>query len=190
VKLLYAGRVSREKNLELLADAFIELQASGSSAWLVVAGDGPYREEMQRRLRQHKAIFTGFLSQADLARIYASADVLVFPSTTDTFGNVVLEAQASGLPVVVTDAGGPRELMVPGETGLVVAANNKEDLIRAMSTLSDDHEQRSRMGLAAREFAVGGALPPSLQFATLFGEEADWAWATQRVGSVLTPDVV
>jgi glycosyltransferase involved in cell wall biosynthesis len=189
-KLLYVGRVSREKNLELLVDAFMELQATGSSAWLVVAGDGPYREEMQRRLGQHKAIFTGFLSQADLARVYASADVLVFPSTTDTFGNVVLEAQASGLPVVVTDSGGPRELMVPGETGVVVAANDKKDLIRAMRILSEDHEHRTRMGLAAREFAVRGALPPSLQFATLFGGDVDWAWAEQQVEAVLTPDAV
>jgi glycosyltransferase involved in cell wall biosynthesis len=106
-KLLYAGRVSREKNLELLVDAFIAMQEKGSSAWLVVAGDGPYRQETERRLLGYNAIFTGFLSQADLACVYASADALVFPSTTDTFGNVVLEAQASGLPVVVTDKGGP-----------------------------------------------------------------------------------
>ena len=108
--------------------AFLELQKRGSSTWLVVAGDGPYREEMKRRLKGHKVIFTGFLSQADLARVYASADLLVFPSTTDTFGNAVLEAQASGLPVVVADRGGPRELMLDGITGLVVPSDDRDAL--------------------------------------------------------------
>ena len=180
IKLLYAGRVSREKNLELLADAFLELQRRGSSAWLVVAGDGPYREEMRRRLKGHKAIFTGFLSQADLARVYASADLLVFPSTTDTFGNAVLEAQASGLPVVVADRGGPRELMVDGITGLVVPSNDRDALVRAMAFLSEDHQTRCLMGLEAREFAVRGSQSSSTQFSTLFGAESDWDWAADE----------
>ena len=181
-KLLYAGRVSREKNLGLLADAFLELQAKGSSAWLVIAGDGPYREEMARKLTGHKAIFTGFLSQADLARVYASSDLLVFPSNTDTFGNVVLEAQACGLPVVVTDKGGPRELMLDGITGLVVPSNDCGALVRAMSFLSEDHQTRCLMGLEAREFAVRGSLSASTQFSTLFGAHSDWDWATDERG--------
>lgn len=182
-KLLYAGRVSREKNLELLADAFLELQARGSSAWLVIAGDGPYREEMTRKLKGYKAIFTGFLSQADLARLYASSDLLVFPSCTDTFGNVVLEAQASGLPVVVSDKGGPRELMVNGITGLVIPSNDGPALVRAMSFLSEDHQTRCLMGLEAREFAVRGDLSATTQFSTLFGARSGWDWATSDAGS-------
>jgi glycosyltransferase involved in cell wall biosynthesis len=175
-KLLYAGRVSREKNLELLVEAFLELEARGSSAWLVVAGDGPYREEMEHRLKGGKAIFTGFLSQADLARIYASADAFVFPSTTDTFGNVVLEAQASGLPVVVTDKGGPRELIVPGITGLVVPGDNRQALAEAMRFLAEDDERRYLMGIEAREFALRGRLSASTQFSTVFGADTDWGW--------------
>jgi glycosyltransferase involved in cell wall biosynthesis len=177
-KLLYAGRVSLEKNLALLADAFLELQARGSSAWLVIAGDGPYRQEMARRLKGHKVIFTGFLSQADLARAYASSDLLVFPSTTDTFGNVVLEAQACGLPVVVTDKGGPRELMLDGITGLVVPSNDRGALVRAMPFLSEDHQTRCLMGLEAREFAVRGSLSVSTQFSTLFGAPGAALWPT------------
>jgi glycosyltransferase involved in cell wall biosynthesis len=184
-KLLYAGRVSREKNLELLADAFIELQAAGSAAWLVIAGDGPYREEMMRKLKGHKAIFTGFLSQTDLAQAYASSDLLVFPSTTDTFGNVVLEAQACGLPVIVTDKGGPRELMINGITGLVVPSNDQDALLRAMSFLSEDHQTRSLMGLEAREFALRGNLSAATQFSTLFGAKGDWDWAAGE--SEMTP---
>jgi glycosyltransferase involved in cell wall biosynthesis len=168
--------VSREKNLELLADAFLDLQARGSSAWLVIAGDGPYREEMARKLKGQKAIFTGFLSQADLARVYASSDALVFPSITDTFGNVVLEAQACGLPVIVTDKGGPRELMLDGITGLVLPGNDREAFIRAMSFVSEDHHTRFLMGLEAREFAVRGILSASTQFSTLFGAESEWDW--------------
>jgi glycosyltransferase involved in cell wall biosynthesis len=179
-KLLYAGRVSREKNLELLADAFMAIQERGSAAWLVVAGDGPYRKEMEHRLQGHKAIFTGFLSQVDLACVYASADALIFPSTTDTFGNVVLEAQASGLPVVVTDKGGPQELMVPGITGLVVAGNDTHALTEAMRFLAEDHERRVLMGMEARKFALRGRLSASVQFATVFGADSNWAWMTDE----------
>jgi len=180
VKLLYVGRVSREKNLELLGDAFVELEKRGSSSWLVVAGDGPYREEMRRKLRGRKVIFTGFLSQADLARVYASADLLVFPSTTDTFGNVVLEAQASGLPVIVADRGGPCELMLDGITGLVVPGDHAQELVKAMAFLSEDHQTRYLMGLEARDFAVRRGPSASAQFSTLFGAEGEWDWAADE----------
>ena len=78
---------------------------------LVVVGDGPYREELQTRCQGRPVVFTGLLEGEELAAAYASADAMVFPSTTDTFGNVVLEAQASGVPVIVTDLGGPAEIV-------------------------------------------------------------------------------
>jgi glycosyltransferase involved in cell wall biosynthesis len=189
-KLVYAGRVSREKNLELLADVFVELQSRGSSAWLVIAGDGPYRQEMAHKLKGHRAIFTGFLSQADLARVYASSDLLVFPSTTDTFGNVVLEAQACGLPVVVSDKGGPRELMLNGITGLVVPSNDQAALAKATSFLSEDHQTRYLMGLEAREFVLRGSISATTQFSTLFGGSGDWGWATDEGGPGALRDVL
>ena len=142
----------------------------------MIAGDGPYCEEMKRTLKGQKVIFTGFLSQADLARVYASADALVFPSTTDTFGNVVLEAQASGLPVIVSDQGGPRELMLDGVTGLVVPGDDFHSLLNAMSFMAEDHQRRCLMGMEAREFALRGKLSGSLQFATLFGGTTRWSW--------------
>jgi len=155
VMALYVGRVSREKDLELLADAFRELNREVPGVRLVVIGDGPYLAEMRRSLRGLPCTFTGCLDGPRLAASFASADFFVFPSTTDTFGNVVLEAQASGLPVIVSDTGGPCENVLPGETGLVTAARNRNQLVAAMRTLTRDRTLRRRMGLAAREFLEG-----------------------------------
>jgi len=167
VKLLYAGRVSREKNLELLADAFDALLASGRAARLVVAGDGPYRAEFEHRLRGRPATFLGLVPQAELATIYASADLFVFPSTTDTFGNVVLEAQAAGLPVIVSDVGGPAELVQHGNTGLVVRGNDRRALLDAMTALLDDPGRLALMGVQARRYVLANQLPIEHQFETV-----------------------
>jgi glycosyltransferase involved in cell wall biosynthesis len=142
IKFLYVGRVSREKNLELLVNAFREIIQSGFSAHLVIIGDGPYRKEMEENLRGYPATFAGFLEGDSLSRGYASSDVFVFPSTTDTFGNVVLEAQASGLPVIVSDEGGPKELMRDGVTGIVVRADDKDSLVEAMLFFLRDPDAR------------------------------------------------
>lgn len=104
--LLYVGRISREKGLELLVDVFRKLVDDGAAIALAVIGDGPYREEMEAALCGYPTLFTGYLAGEQLQMGYASADLFVFPSATDTFGNVVLEAQASGLPVIVSDEGG------------------------------------------------------------------------------------
>jgi len=152
LNLLYVGRISREKNLHLLVDAFWKLYASGLNARLIIVGDGPYREEMAAALVDAPAVFTGFVEGDDLAEVYASADLLVFPSTTDTFGNVVLEAQASGLPVIVSDKGGPQENLIDGETGFVVAADRTEPLAEAMERLCTDEALRKRMAIAARKY--------------------------------------
>lgn len=148
--LLYVGRISREKNLHLLAEAFLKLRRTHSGVNLVVAGDGPYLTEMKRSLAGKGAVFTGYVQGEELAGLYASCDLFVFPSTTDTFGNVVLEAQASGLPVIVTPFGGPRENVEAGSTGLVVEAVDPDGLARAMEELVRDEPRRLRMSRAAR----------------------------------------
>jgi glycosyltransferase involved in cell wall biosynthesis len=155
VMALYVGRVSREKDLDLLAEAFREFSTGLRGIRLVVVGDGPYLAEMRRAMRDLPCTFTGCLDGDRLAASFASADFLVFPSTTDTFGNVVLEAQSSGLPVIVSDAGGPRENVLPGRTGLVTAARSRTQLVAAMRVLAQDSTLRRRMGLAAREFLEG-----------------------------------
>ena len=103
--LLYAGRLSREKGLETLAGGYLALRRRREDAHLMIAGDGPYREELEALLGA-SATFSGFLRGEELARLFASCDVFVFPSTTDTLGRAVVEAQASGLPAIVCGAGG------------------------------------------------------------------------------------
>jgi len=150
--LLYVGRVSREKNLHLLAQAFQELAAQNAGVCLLVVGDGPYLEEMKRATRGLPCFFCGYLTGEELACAYASSDIFVFPSTTDTFGNVVMEAQASGLPVIVSDEGGPCENMLPGETGLMVPGDDVAALTRAMRKLAATPQKAARMGRAARRY--------------------------------------
>lgn len=149
---LYVGRVSKEKNLHLLADAFRTYIQAHPNAHLLVVGDGPYLEEMRQNMKDLPCHFSGYLDGDDLAQVYASADVFVFPSTTDTFGNVVLEAQASGLPVIVTDQGGPCENIVPDKTGIVVPGGCARNLLFAMKTLADDPRRVAAMGRAARQY--------------------------------------
>jgi glycosyltransferase involved in cell wall biosynthesis len=151
LKLLFVGRVSREKNLPMLAGVFRELCARRGGAHLVVVGGGPYLEEMRAELTGYPATFTGPLYGEELATAYASSDVFVFPSVRDTCGTAVLEALASGLPVVVTDQGGPQDHVQPGRTGLVVPGGDPRHFLRALTTLADDPARLPAMGRAARE---------------------------------------
>jgi glycosyltransferase involved in cell wall biosynthesis len=153
VKFLHLGRVGVEKNLALLAAAFRRLHASHRNVHLVVLGDGPFRAELERLVEGLPVTFTGFLQGEDLVRGIASCDVKVFPSVTDTWGNAPLEAQACGLPVIVSEVGGPSELMEPGVTGLKVNGRSEDELARAMERLMSP-ALRARMGEAARAFAV------------------------------------
>lgn len=149
-KLLYVGRVSREKGLDTLAEAFRRLSKMRPGLSLAVVGEGPYLDEMKRTLRGTPAVFTGALHGEALSQAYASSDIFVFPSATDTFGNVVLEAQASGLPCIVTDQGGPCENIDPDETGLVIPAADPDALIRAVLHLVDAPERLAYMRRKAR----------------------------------------
>jgi len=153
VRFLYTGRISREKDLNDLADAFLTARESVPEAELFFAGDGPLLGELVSRLSGKGCHFCGELRGEDLSRAYASADIFVFPSTTDTYGNSVLEAQASGLPAIVSDSGGPQEIIVPGETGLVFRSHSPDSMAEAMVTLALDGALRSAMGRAAGEIA-------------------------------------
>jgi glycosyltransferase involved in cell wall biosynthesis len=152
LKMVYVGRVSREKNLHILARAFAETCKKIQNCCLIVIGDGPFLNEMQTMTKGLPVIYTGVLDKQELAQAYASADLFVFPSATDTFGNVVLEAQASGLPVIVTDRGGPVENMIPGKTGLVCTAGDADELCQAMIRLANDPHLLKTMGAQAREY--------------------------------------
>ena len=152
IKVLYVGRVSKEKNLDVLARAIRQVGWLRKNIRFIIVGDGPYLEEMKRELRPTSTLFTGYLTGDDLSRAYASGDLFVFPSGTDTFGNVVLEAQASGLPVIVTDKGGPRENLIPGETGLIVPAMDSQAIVDAVINLCEDSARMADMGSNARKY--------------------------------------
>ena len=147
--ILWVGRVSAEKNLELLAKAYAAIRAHRDDVSLVIVGDGPYRKTLEEVAPE--ATYLGFRSGEELARIYASSDVFVFPGAAETFGQVVLEAAMSGLPTVVTAGSIPSEAVVPGETALTVSPGNVDGMRDAIETLLDDPALRARMGAAARD---------------------------------------
>jgi phosphatidylinositol alpha 1,6-mannosyltransferase len=149
--LLLVSRLVKEKDLLDLVPLNRILQERGIRFRMVFVGDGPLRGELEMALPH--ARFAGHLEGEELARWYASADVFVFPSTTETFGNVVAEAQASGLPVVVVDRGGPPELVNHGTTGLIARANAPDDLADKVARLLTSPAERTRIGKAAREAA-------------------------------------
>src|SRR5204862_7190074 len=124
---------------------------------LFIVGLGPYSHAFGKSLPE--AFFTGYLTGSDLAAAYASADVFVFPSTTDTFGNVILEAQACGLPVVVSASGGPKELVEDKANGLITKSHDVEDFTRAIRALVTDSALRKRMGDCARKSVVDRSWP-------------------------------
>ena len=148
LNVLYAGRLSKEKGAALLADAFLAARERDPRLHLVLAGGGPEEGSLRERLGPH-ATFLGWLDGDALARAYASADLFLFASATDTFGQVVLEAHASGLPVVAVDAGGPRTLIEDGRTGLL---RDPAQLADAVCELAGSPVLRHRLataGLAA-----------------------------------------
>lgn len=156
-KFIYVGRVGLEKNLDAMAEAFDRLCDEHDDAHLIVVGDGPYRKALAERMKDRPCTFTGFLEGDDLLTAFASADVKLFPSTTDTWGNAPLEAQSSGLPVIVSDRGGPQELMLDGVTGFVVPGRAIDELYEAMKKLMAT-DTRITMGERARAYAVNGRI--------------------------------
>lgn len=157
VRLLYVGRISKEKDLDLLAGAYRRLRKEGLPVQLFVVGHGPYSGALAKSLPE--AFFTGYLRGKELAAAYASADIFVFPSTTDTFGNVILEAQASGLPVVVSDSGGPKELVAHKANGLITRSHNVEDFTGAIRALVTNRALRNRMANSARDSVIDRSWP-------------------------------
>src|SRR5438874_3140950 len=157
VHLLYVGRISKEKDLDVLAQAYRRLRDEGLPIQLYLVGDGPYLQALHESMPE--AIFTGYLRGKELAAAYASADVFVFPSTTDTFGNVVIEAQASGVPVIVSDTGGPKELVEANVNGVVTKSHDVEDLARAIRDLVNDKRKRHQMSRQARQAVIDRSWP-------------------------------
>ena len=153
LKLLYVGRVSREKNIQTLLDAFRSARTSTPNIDLIVVGDGPELAALRKQPAESNICFTGFLEGEDLAGAYASSDLFVFPSASDTFGNVVLEAHASGLPAIVSTQGGPAEIVARNGSGLAVDMRNPEPLCAGIRELVADDRRRTDFGRNALKTA-------------------------------------
>jgi glycosyltransferase involved in cell wall biosynthesis len=150
--VIYAGRLSKEKGLHLLRGIESALHRRGVEHRLVLVGDGPYRRELEAELPD--AVFTGTLTPRDVATALASADVFLFPSETDSAGNVVLEAQACGLPTIVSDRGGPKEYIRDGVTGVMCGAGDTEAFGHAIARLLRDRGRRRAVSEEARRHAA------------------------------------
>jgi len=150
--LLYVGRLAPEKRVDVLLEAFAQARAHLSSTALVLVGHGPAADALEEQASPD-VIFAGYRSGDALADAYAAADAFVFPSDTETFGNVVLEAAASGLPVLTVDAGGVTETVVANETGLLVPPRDASALAAAMVELISSPELRVRLGAEGRRRA-------------------------------------
>ncbi len=165
--LLYTGRISWEKNLRLLVEAYKKMDHR--RCHLVMVGDGPAISEIQQELEGLPVTFTGYLRGEDLARAYASADIFAFPSRTETFGQVVLEAMASGLPVAGVDSEGVCDLVQDGQTGLLLHAEHLDEVKqitayrRLLERLCTQTLTRRQMAQAAIESAQGRTWSEAMQ---------------------------
>jgi glycosyltransferase involved in cell wall biosynthesis/predicted metal-dependent phosphoesterase TrpH len=147
IKVLYSGRMTREKGVDLLAESFLRARRVDPRLHLLLAGGGPEEAELRSRLGEH-ATFLGWLGGEELATAYASADVFLFASSTDTYGQVILEAAASGLPVVAVAEGGPAALVENRHTGLLCRPD-PDHLAGSLLQLASSPLLRRSLGAAA-----------------------------------------
>lgn len=153
--VLYVGRLGAEKSPLLLAQALTRAAARGQRFTLLVCGHGPQRAEIAELLRG-RAVFAGFQAHDTLRRIYASSDVFAFPSATECFANVVVEAMSSGLAPIVSALGGARQhVEAPGQDGIVVPEQTEEAWAVAVQDLLRDDSRRAQIGQRARGRVLG-----------------------------------
>ncbi|OGZ33467.1 MAG: hypothetical protein A2Y98_03000 [Candidatus Portnoybacteria bacterium RBG_19FT_COMBO_36_7] len=149
--LLCVCRLTWEKDLKTLAEAYNLLKKNRDDFIMVIAGDGPARKELEKMMPG--AIFLGHLEGTEFSKVYASSDIFVFPSTTETFGNVTIEAMASGLVPVVADAGGSKSLVKDGQNGFLTIPKDPADVSKKVCLLLDNKEIYQQMRKNALEFS-------------------------------------
>ena len=147
--LIYVGRLGREKGIESLKP----MLGRAPGTRLAIVGDGPARRELERKFVGTPTVFAGLLHGKQLARAYASADVFVFPSTTETLGMAMIEALASGLPVIAARSGAVHEVVEDGRTGILYDPGSEDSLVTAVRKLTSDSGLRGRFSSAARKAA-------------------------------------
>jgi glycosyltransferase involved in cell wall biosynthesis len=153
INLLFAGRLVKQKGIDVLLDA-LSLLPHDERWTLSLAGDGPEWTALAAQAARNGVFdrlkFLGWNTKEALAGIYRSADIFVLPSRDEGMSNALLEAMATGLPVICTDVAGMRDVVVDGETGLIVPPEHPPSLLAALITLIEDSGLRARMGRAAR----------------------------------------
>ncbi|SDN24575.1 glycosyltransferase family 1 protein [Bacillus sp. OK048] len=152
--LTYVGRLAPEKDLKTLMTITDSLppEINKHIHWLI-AGDGPLLDELKRDAKPNMT-FTGYLKGAGLAEVYSATDIFVFPSPTETFGNVVLEALASGTPVIGANSGGVKNIISTGNTGYLCEPGNADDFAQRIVQLLNNDPKREQMALNARKYAL------------------------------------
>ncbi|MED4652092.1 glycosyltransferase family 4 protein [Bacillus pseudomycoides] len=152
--LSYIGRIAPEKDIETLRTLIHTTikERKDNIHWLI-AGDGPLAEELRETLPAN-VTFTGYLQEENLAEAYACSDLMIFPSATETFGNVVLESLACGTPVVGANSGGVKNIITDGKTGFLCEPKNSNSFLSSIYQLLNDEEMRKQMGIAARFYAT------------------------------------
>jgi phosphatidylinositol alpha 1,6-mannosyltransferase len=152
---LYVGRIAPEKDIDTLSAIMKLLPDSVKKQvhWLIV-GDGPQLAELREQAPDN-VTFAGYKQGEELAQIYASADLFIFPSSTETFGNVVQEAMASGLPVIAANSGGVREMVQPGQTGVLCTPRQPQSFVQEICSLIEDSDRMANFRIEARSFAEG-----------------------------------
>ena len=150
--LLYVGWIANDADAFLLEEIFCRLRRTHRDVHVICVGEGAERSELKNNSREGPVFFTGALEGEELALILASCDLFVSPSTSDLAGDIVLQAQASGLPAVVTDSGCFQENIIPGQTGMVVKARDASSFFQAIEALTLDSARRQEMARAARRY--------------------------------------
>ena len=165
--LISVGRMAPEKNLDQVLKTYEALKNTGKAFKLVMVGDGPLKEQFQQRYPE--IIFPGMLSQSNLAAYYASSDLFVFPSQTETFGNVTLEALASGIPVLAFDCAAARDWVQTGINGWLVAENNPDGFAAQAVSVVNNKDVLDQITHSTRQQVV----------------HLDWDQIAEQVESVL-----
>ena len=150
--LISVGRMAPEKNLDQVLKTYDALKSTGQAFKLVMVGDGPLKEQFQKRYPE--IIFPGMLSQTNLATYYASSDLFIFPSQTETFGNVTLEALASGIPVLAFDCAAARDWVQTGVNGWLIAENNPEGFAAQAVTVFKSKDLLDQITQSTRQQVV------------------------------------
>ncbi|MGE6595175.1 glycosyltransferase family 4 protein [Bacillus proteolyticus] len=152
--LSYVGRLAPEKDIDTLQDLIVKTTHARSDIHWLIAGDGPLAKTLRENVPKTNVTFTGYLQGEDLAEAYASSDLMVFPSATETFGNVVLESLACGTPVIGANGGGVKNIITDGKTGFLCEPKNANSFLSSIYELLNNEEMRKQISLDAQSYAA------------------------------------